>query len=722
MLEATVALQLAVGERLEAAMVAALLLFNVALGVFQESRANAALDLLKRRLAPTSRVRRDGQWWERPAAELVPGDIVQLSLGGIVPADLKLISGAALLDQAMLTGESVPVEAGPGQTAYAGALVRRGEAIAEVSATGTGTYFGHTAELVRTAHVESSEQQAVLSVVRALTVVNFAIVVGMIAYAHAIGMETPRIVPLVLTALLSAVPVALPSTFTLASALGAKTLALRGVLLTRLSALHEAAMIDVLCVDKTGTLTENQLAVAAVQPLKAGWDEADVLALAAAASSTDGQDAIDTAICSMVSRTLPVVMQFTPFDPATKTAEAVVASGDGGEIRVVKGALTAITGDAPMTEAAAEAQTSFATAGYRTIAVAEGRHRKLELVGLIAFSDPPRADSPALLAELRALGVASVMITGDSPATAATIAHAIGLQGAVCPQSRIPESVSPDDYAVYAGVFPEDKFRLVRAFQRRGHVVGMCGDGANDAPALRQAQMGIAVSTATDVAKAAAGIVLTEAGLGGIVACIREGRSGFQRILTYTLSILVNKCATLIVLGAGLVMTGHAVLTPLLQALAMLTGDLVTMSRAADRARPSAYPNAWRVRNLSLAAVPLGAFKLLYCLSVLAAGWFVLHLVPGSMRTLTFLMLVLAGQANIYVLRERSHFWQSHPARVMLLASSADIAIVSYLAAAGLLMTSLPPVIIGGLFVATIGYAMGLDLVKMAILSRLRID
>jgi H+-transporting ATPase len=461
MLEATVVLQLAVGERLEAAMVAALLLFNVALGVFQESRANAALDLLKRRLAPKARIRRDGRWQERPATELVPGDIVQLSLGGVIPADLKLISGALLLDQSMLTGESIPVETGPGQTAYAGALVRRGEAIAEVSAIGTGTYFGRTAQLVRTAHVESSEQQAVLSVVRVLTVVNFAIVVGMVTYAHTIGMETPRIIPLVLTALLSAVPVALPATFTLASALGAKLLALRGVLLTRLSALHEAAMIDVLCVDKTGTLTENQIAVATVQPLKAGWNEADVLALAAAASSTDGQDAIDTAIRSMVSRTLPAVIQFTPFDPATKTAEAVVASDDGGEIRVVKGALTAITGDAPMIEAAAEAQTRFAAAAYRTIAVAAGRHKVLELVGLIAFSDPPRADSPALLAELRALGVESVMITGDSPATAATIADAIGLHGAVCPQGRIPESVSPDDYAVYAGMFPEDKFRLV---------------------------------------------------------------------------------------------------------------------------------------------------------------------------------------------------------------------------------------------------------------------
>jgi H+-transporting ATPase len=282
--------------------------------------------------------------------------------------------------------------------------------------------------------------------------------------------------------------------------------------------------------------------------------------------------------------------------------------------------------------------------------------------------------------------------------------------------------VGPDDFAVYAGVFPEDKFRLVKAFQRRGHAVGMCGDGANDAPALRQAQMGIAVSTATDVAKAAAGIVLTDPGLGGIVTCIKEGRSAFQRVLTYTLSILVNKCATLVVMGAGLVMTGHAVLTPLLQAISMLAGDFVTMSRAADRAKPSPYPNTWRVRNLTLAAVPLGLFKLSYCLGVLAVGWFLLSLNSREMQTLTFLMLVLAGQANTYVLRERGHFWRSHPAWVMMFASAADVAVVTSLAAGGVLMTALPPVIVGMLFTTTVCFALALDTVKIAVFARLRID
>jgi H+-transporting ATPase len=728
MLEATVVLQLVVGERLEALMIVILLLLNVGLGVFQESRANAALELLKQRLSPKARVRREGAWMTVPGADLVPGDLVQLSLGGIVPADIRIGTGSLLVDQSMLTGESIPVDLGTGKTVYAGALVRRGEATGEVVGTGTDTYFGRTAELVGIAHVESSEQNAVLGVVRALTVVNFAIVVGIVAYAHTIGMSVTQIIPPVLTALLSAVPVALPATFTLAAALGAKTLAVRGVLLTRLSALHEAAMIDVLCADKTGTLTRNELAVTAVRAVVDGYSDNDILALAAIASSPEGQDPIDTVIRSVAAQravVLPAqlqVLRFTPFDPSLKMAEAIVKDDSGRQQRVVKGAPAAVSALAPMTRAASVALDEFTKSGYRTLAVAAGPLDDLVILGLIAFGDPPREDSPELLAELESLGVATVMVTGDAVATATAVARAIGLSGAVCPAGSIPESVTPENFAVYAGMFPEDKFRLVKAFQRSGHAVGMCGDGANDAPALRQAQMGIAVSTATDVAKAAAGVVLTEPGLAGIVTCIKEGRSAFQRVLTYTLSILVNKCATLIVMGVGLVMTGHAVLTPMLQALMMLVSDMVTMSRAADHARPSAYPNAWRVRNLILAAIPLGIFKLCYYVAVLATGWFVLRLSPSQMQTLTFLALALAGQANIYVLRERRHFWKSVPAPVMLVASSADVMIVTGLALAGLLMAGLPLAEVAGLWMATLAFAFGFDVIKLAVVARVRID
>jgi H+-transporting ATPase len=277
-------------------MIAGLLLFNVLLADFQQSRADAALALLKRRLTLMSRVRRNGVWVDGPAADLVPGDIVQVSLGEVVPADVLIVDGSLLLDQSMLTGESIPIEMESGKTAFAGGLVRRGAAIARVTATGTRTYFGRTAELVSVAHIDSAEQKAVLSVVRNLTVINFVIVAGLVAYAFAVRISFEQILLLVLTALLSAVPVALPATFTLAAALGARTLALKGVLLTRLSSLNEAAIVDVICCDKTGTLTQNELVVSAIRPVKPGCDASDVIGFAALASSSEGQDPIDSVI------------------------------------------------------------------------------------------------------------------------------------------------------------------------------------------------------------------------------------------------------------------------------------------------------------------------------------------------------------------------------------------------------------------------------------------
>jgi H+-transporting ATPase len=727
MLEATIALQIGIGQWLTGSMIAAVLLFNVLLATFQERRADAALALLKRSLTLKARVKRDGTWTDTTAADLVPDDILQISLGDVIPADIVLLDGSLLLDQSMLTGESIPTETRTGGTGYAGGLVRRGAALARVTATGTRTYFGRTAELVSTAHVESAEQKAVLSVVRNLTVINFVMVVGIVAYALAIRVSVEQIMLLVLTTLLSAVPVALPATFTLAAALGARTLALKGVLLTRLSSLNEAAMVDVLCSDKTGTLTMNELVVSAIRPVKSSYNEADVLGFAALASSAEGQDPIDTVIRAMVAqgkgpgRAPPRAEHFTPFDPAVKMAEALAIEA-GREIRVVKGAPAVVASVAPMTPAAATELDALTRAGYRTLAVAAGPDNALELIGFIAFSDPPRPDSVELLNELRSLGVLPIMISGDAAATAATVAHAIGLNGPVCPPGTIPESVKPSDFAVYAGVFPEQKFRLVEGFQQQGHSVGMCGDGANDAPALRQAQMGIAVSTATDVAKAAAGVVLTEPGLGGIVACIKEGRSAFQRVLTYTLMILINKCVTLLVLGFGLIITGHAVLTPLLQALSMLTNDFVTMARAADRARPSAYPNVWRVRNLTLAAIPLGAFRLLYLVTVLCLGWYWLRLSPDKMQTLTFTMLVFAGQGNVYVLRERRRLWCSRPAWIMLLASFCDLVLVTSFAVGGILMSPLSIGVIGFLVATTLVFTLAMDSIKLAVLARIQID
>lgn len=726
MLEAAIVLQLAIGERLEASIIAVLLIFNVALGIFQEGRASEALAALKSKLALNAFAKRDGHWVELPAATLVPGDVVRLTLGGVVPADVRLLDGSVLLDQSMLTGESVATEIGAGKAAYASALVRRGMATAEVSATGGRTFFGKTAELVRIAQAQSGEQAAVLGVVRNLAIFNGAIVVLLVAYAHSIAMPVDHIVPLVLTALLASVPVALPATFTLAAALSAQALTKRAVLLTRLSAIHEAATVDVLCSDKTGTLTRNELMVASVTSLRDDCPEEHVLSLAALASSEVGQDPVDGAIRSLaLAKGSPIlkrkVLRFTPFDPATKTSEALVTDERGHPVRIVKGAPGAIAAMIPFAPEVSAKLHTLSSQGYRVLALAGGPPDHLALLGLIALSDPPRRDSNALLAQLRVMGVHTVMVTGDAAPTARSVAAAIGLEGPVCPPGAIPDRVAPEDFAVYAGVFPEDKFRLVKALQASGHTVGMCGDGANDAPALRQAQMGIAVFTATDVAKSAASMVLTEPGLEGIVTAIREGRSCFQRILTYTLNALTKKFELVLFLGAGLVMTGHAILTPMLMALLLITGDFLTMSLTTDAATPSPMPDRWRMGSFTAAAAVLGLLSLIYITGAVAVGKYLLSYSIAELRTLAFITLVFTSQATVYVVRERGHLWNSQPGGWLVLSSLLDLLIAGTLAATGTLMAPLALSTIGAVLGSTLAFSIVLDVVKKVVFGVLKI-
>ena len=723
MLEAAIVLELALGKYVEAAIIAGLLVFNAALGLFQESRAQATLAALKSRLALNASVRRDGAWKTVPAVELVPGDMVKLSLGAVVAADVHLTAGQVLLDQSMLTGESVPIEAGAGVQTYAGALVRRGEAVAEVTATGARTKFGRTAELVRTAHVVSSQQKAVLRVVRNLAGFNGVVIMLLVAYAYFLKMPLDEIIPLVLTAMLASIPVALPATFTLAAALGARALAKIGVLPTRLSAVDEAGTTDVLCADKTGTLTQNALTVTSVHAMP-GFDEPHILALAALASSEGGQDPVDGAVRAAAAHKAisdaPKLVKFAPFDPAKKMSEATATDSTGDTQRIVKGAFAAVVGLAQPSPVAAAAK-ELEGKGFRVLAVAVGPATALKLAGLIALSDPPRADSAKLVTELHGLGVRTVMVTGDAPATAAIVAHAVGLDGAVCPPGPIPDAVHPEQFAVFAGVLPEDKYKLVKAFQKGGHIVGMCGDGANDAPALRQAQIGIAVSTATDVAKSAAGMVLTEPGLAGIVAAVKEGRITFQRILTYTLNSIIKKIVTVLFLIVGLIMTGHAILTPLLMVIVMITGDFLSMSLTTDKVRPSPTPNAWRIGSLTMAGVIMGICLLAFCSGVLAVGKFEMGLGIDALRTLAFVVLVFGSQATLYAIRQRRHLWGIRPSLWLAVSSVADIGIASTLAIGGIAMTALPALLVAGTIGAAAVFAFVLDFVKVPVFARLGI-
>ncbi|TAK84608.1 MAG: HAD family hydrolase [Betaproteobacteria bacterium] len=644
------------------------------------------------------------------ASELVPGDAVRLPLGAIVPADATIVSGSVMVDQSMLTGESLPVEAEAASRVYAGSIVRRGQAIAEVTATGARTHFGRAAELVRMARAPSTEQAAIFATTRNLAVVNGAVAILIIGYAYASAFPSGDLMRLALTALLATIPLALPATFTLSAAFSAQALAARGVLLTRLSAAHEAAAMDVLCADKTGTLTRNVLEVVDVVRMP-GFNRERALALAALASSEADQDPIDGAVrkaaaAQAASRASERLVRFVPFDPATRTAQAFAADRDGNEIRVVKGAFEALAAASEIPADAPHIVDAIAAQGHRVIAVAVGAPAPLRLAALIALSDPPRDDSAGLVSDLRRLGVRTLMVTGDSPVTAAAIAHKVG----------IAES------DVLARVVPEEKHRLVKRLQGESHGVGMCGDGTNDAPALAQAQIGIAVSSATDAAKAAAGMVLTEPGLAGVVFAVREGRVGFQRLVTYTFNMIVKKIEIVLFLALGLVLTGHAILTPALMVLLFMTNDFLAMSLTTDRPGAAASPSRWRMRNVTAAAITLGGCKLAFSAGALAWGAFRLGLTAEELQTLAFVTLVFGNQALLYVLRERRRMWSSQPSAWIIAATLIDLALVSVLALSGTMMKALPLPIVAAVAAAAIGFALVLDQIKLGVVSLFRIE
>ena len=545
----------------------------------------------------------------------------------------------------------------------------------------------------------------------------------LLAYAAILKMPVTEIIPLVLVAVLASIPVALPSMFTLAAALSARALARQGVLPTRLSALDEAATMDLLCADKTGTLTQNELAVAACRPME-GFDETQVLAFAALASAEGGMDPVDSAVRKAATKSDVMhgwtTLAFTPFDPAVKRSEAQVVAPDGRQLVVTKGAFAVISGLAP-SSAAADIVKTLESEGSRVLAIGVGTLNDMKLAGVIALTDPPRPDSAPLIAQLRSLDVRTVMITGDSAGTAKVVAGAVGIEGQIYAATPIPATLDAKDYAIFAGVLPEDKYALVKALQKDGYVVGMCGDGANDAPALRQAQIGIAVSTATDVAKSAAGVVLTTPGLTGIVAAVEEGRRTYQRVLTYTLRSIVHKVVTVVFLFGGLVLTGRAILTPFLQIIMMVSGDFLSMSSSTDNVQPSPAPNVWNIGKLTLAGVLLGVCDLIFCLCVLATGRFVLDFDIATLRTLAVITLVFSGQAVFYVVRERRRMWASRPGRWLIVSSIVDLSTFSILALHGTFMAPLP----GSVLLATLGaavlLALLLDTAKVSLFKRLAI-
>lgn len=724
MLEATILLQLFLGRYLDVIITSALLLVNAALSFAQEDRAQKALALLRQGLTIQSRVLRDGRWQLVPIQELVPGDVVRVRVGDIVPADLRLFDGQISADQSALTGESMPADITAGSTAYSGSTVKRGEGTGEVIATGTRTNYGKTAELVQTAQTASHMDALIQTIVKYLVLMNGILIALIVVYALVNNLPLSDLLPFILILLVASVPVAMPATFTLASALGSLELSKRGVLVTRLSAIREAAGMDVLCTDKTGTITLNQLAVSTVEVFSSHTED-ELLKYAAISSDVATQDPIDVAILKAVhdrklDTDLPSRLNFIPFDPLTKRTEATIRQGEQ-TLRLIKGFPPTVIAMTHNQIEPTDHVEHMAAQGNRVIAVATGIGDTLELIGLIGLQDPPRHDSQDVIAKVRDMGVKIIMITGDSLETAQAVATQIGINGQVCPAEKISghsdESIIECD--VFAGVFPEDKFKLVQKLQHKGYVVGMTGDGVNDAPALKQAEVGMAVANATDVAKAAASLVLTNPGLSDMLAAIEVGRRIYQRILTYTLNKIVKTFQIGMFLGLGLLLTGVLITRPLLILLLLFANDFVTMSIATDNVSISVKPDHWNIRQLVISSLVLSLAWLIFSFGVLLVGRNILLLPLNQLQTFIFILLVFSGQANVYLVRERSHFWHSRPSRWLALGTVVDVLVVSVLAIQGILMTPIPLSLVAGLFIAIIPYMGLVDMIKVPVFKRL---
>ena len=704
MLELIMVLSAILGRYSELTVVSVLLVGNAVLGFMQERRAAGVVETLRRQLQVSARVLRDAAWQVVPARELVPGDIIRVRPGDIIPADVKLLTGVLSIDQSALTGESKDVDKALGEVLSSGSVVRQGEGNGVVILTGAKTYFGRTTELVQQARPKLHIEAVVAKVVRWLFVIVGALLGVVMILSLIRHVPLLEMIPLMLVLLMSAVPVALPVMFTVSMAVGAKELARRGVLVTRLSAAEDAATMDVLCVDKTGTITMNQLAVTGVIPLERAT-ESDVLFAAALASQESNQDPIDLAFLAAAKEGhvfdgVPAVtpISFTPFDAKNRRTEAVVEQ-NGQRLRMMKGAVRTVAAacglQPPAIETLGARVSESALKGYRTLAVARGPEAGTPiLIGLVTLYDPPRSDAKQLIAALHDLGISVKMLTGDALAVAREIAHGVGLLNirrmAELKAASVQAANDSTDLLAgvdgYAEVYPEDKYIVVQHSQAAGHVTGMTGDGVNDAPALRQAEVGIAVSSATDVAKGAASVVLTEPGLTNIVALVEQGRTIYQRILTW----IINKISRTILKAAfvaiAFVVTGKFVVSAFAMLLLVFMTDFAKIALATDHVRPSNKPETWNIGGFIMVSVVLGIAMVAEALLLLWIGWshFGLATNDNALYTFSFLMLLYMAVFSIVSARERRWFWTTMPSKALMTALMADAFIGTILTFAGI--------------------------------------
>jgi H+-transporting ATPase len=737
LLELAMGLSLLLRHYLEGIIIFVLLTVNAVIGYIHSLGSQKAVELLKKKLAIKAKVWRNGKLVVKEAKEIVPGDIVSVRLGDIVPADAKIVSGELSVDASALTGESLPMEIHQSDIIYSSAVVRRGEAKGIVVNTGANTFFGKTAELVKIAKPKSHQEAVMLAMVKYMMYFGISALVLVLAYGLFTHLQEHLVTVLTLAVifLMGAVPVALPAVLTIVQAVGAMELAGKGVLVTRLDSIEDAACIDVLCFDKTGTITQNRLSVNDAVPFS-GYRKEDVIVTAALASQKGSLDLIDNAVLEYAGITgvdLKPYYQllFKPFDPSIKRTEAVVEV-EGKRFTAVKGAAQIIMSlcrgmDRETRDKANETINEFSRNGYRTIAVARSRNdglEDLEFVGLLPMADPPRPESKSMIDHARKLGIKPIMLTGDSIAIAKEIAGQVGIGNNIIRMADI-QSLSEEEQVKIVGesngfaeIYPEDKYQVVKLLQSRGHMVGMTGDGVNDAPALKQAEMGIAVSNATDVAKASASVVLTEPGIGVIINAVTISRQTYQRMLTWVLNKVTKVIEFVGLITLSFFWLHDIVLSLLGMSLLVFANDFVTMSLATDNVTSTPNPNIWNVRNITLASLVPGMLLIVEGMLVILMGKNYFHLEWEQLRTLVMLNLIFNSQFRVLIVRERRHFWSSFPGRELLFLSMATIIGFALLGIYGIFVPPLVPYQIVAVLGFSILFTLAIDFPKYYLFKR----
>jgi len=707
MIEAAVILSGVVRHWPDFFIILLLLFTNAVVGFWEEHSAGNAIAALKAKLATKTRVKRDGQWVTPPARELVAGDVIQLRLGDIVPADARLLDGDPMsVDQSALTGESLPATCNPGDAVYSGSIVRRGQSSALVYATGLRTYFGKTAQLVEQAQTVSHFQKAVLKIGNYLIILAVAMVAVIITVAIFRGDPILTTLQFALVLTVAAIPVAMPTVLSVTMAVGARLLSKKKAIVSRLVAIEELAGVDVLCSDKTGTLTQNKLSLG--DPFcVASTTAAQVILDAALASRADNDDTIDLAVLGGVTDKDALkdyqVVHFTGFDPVHKRTEASIKGKDGQTFKVTKGApqvILDLSANVPEVKAAVDkAVNDFAARGFRALGVARAEaDGKWQLVGVLPLFDPPREDAKATIALARAMGVKVKMVTGDALAIAKETAKKLDMGTNILDARNLGDSTKEESTTVmasieqadgFAQVFPEHKFHIVDVLQKHGHIVGMTGDGVNDAPALKKADCGIAVSGATDAARAAASIVLTTPGLNVIIDAIKESRRIFQRMNSYAIYRIAETLRVLLFMTLAILVFNFYPVTAVMIVMLALLNDGAILSIAYDNVRYRNQPESWDMRTVLGISTVLGVVGVIAAFGLFYLGESVFHIDRAQIQTMMYLKLSVAGHLTIFLTRTRGPFWSIRPARILWVAVLGTQILATLIAVYGFLMPPL---------------------------------